>query len=137
MMSMPALPTIVVINDNGMLINAIRDVFTQEGFSVVAAPASAFDGPYALIEYCQAHDAPIVVFDIGQPYEGHWQAFKAVHEAAREAGMHLIVTSIDRWGLAGRDVPEDVIDVLVMPLDLRELVKLVLRVVEAGDSPRE
>src|SRR5437667_5427235 len=111
MASGAARPAIAVFNENGILLRAIEQVFAAEGFPVIVAPASAFDGPYALLDFCREHQARVLIFDISQPYEGSWRAFQAVHGAAKDEGFGMIVTCIDRWGLVGRPVPEDVVEI--------------------------
>jgi CheY-like chemotaxis protein len=114
----PSTPTVLVVDDNEEVREALSEVLRTEGFGV----ATASDGKEALT-YLQAHSAALVFLDLKMPVLDGPSFLQLFRSAARKderlARVPIVVVSAER----SRLVPPG-IRMLDKPCDFDELVRL-------------
>jgi len=108
---------LLIIDDDPLLLNSLRDSLELDGHSVVAANG----GQAGIDAFCAApEDVDAVITDLGMPYVDG----RKVAEAVKAAAPSMPVILLTGWGqrlMAEGDVPAHVDRVLSKPPKLREL----------------
>jgi CheY-like chemotaxis protein/anti-sigma regulatory factor (Ser/Thr protein kinase) len=124
---------ILVVDDDPLILKALRDVLGAEGHIVVAAGGgqAGIDALHAAIEAGEPFS--LVVSDLGMPYVDGRQVAAAVKEASASTPVIMLTG----WGqrlIAEGDVPVQVDRVLSKPPKLRELREALAYCASLGEA---
>lgn len=126
----PEQPTILVVEDEPLIHEAVADRLRAEGHRVV----SAYDGPGAVTAHGQ-HDPDLVVLDVMLPGFDGLEVCRRI-QAARPAPVLMLTARDDESDvLVGLGVGAD--DYLTKPFRMRELVARVAALLRRVERARE
>jgi signal transduction histidine kinase/CheY-like chemotaxis protein len=110
--------TVLVVDDNEVQRNLVRDMLTPLGFAVVTAPS----GPEGLL-LAEREKPNLIFLDIAMPEMDGWQVAQRLRRSSpeRTAIVVLSANAIDPGRLVDAERLHD--DYLMKPIDLRQLLK--------------
>jgi DNA-binding response OmpR family regulator len=127
---MPAMKTILVVDDEPKIVALARDYLEHAGFAVLTAP----DGP-AAVEAARRNRPDLVVLDLGLP---GLDGLDVTREIRRDSSLPIVMLTarddeVDK--LVGLELGAD--DYLTKPFSPRELVARVKAVLRRTERPDE
>ncbi|MBL6750037.1 MAG: response regulator [Nevskia sp.] len=111
---------ILVIDDDPLVINSLRDTLQGDGHAVTAADGGQNGIDEFLAAQRRGQDFSVVITDLGMPYVDGRKVAAAIKAASRETPIIMLTG----WGqrlVADRDVPAEVDKVLNKPPKLQAL----------------
>lgn len=120
----PAMTTILVADDEPVLLRVLVDALTDEGYLVIAAR----DGREA-VDLAQAHSPDLVMMDIMMPRLDGREAAQRLREDSRLRQTPIVLMS------AGRTITrDDSVTFVPKPFDLERLLLLIARLLAPTDD---
>jgi CheY-like chemotaxis protein len=123
--------TILIVDDDPVLLHSLRDILEQDGHSVVAASGGQEGIDLATAAHTAGRPFSIAFTDLGMPHVDGRQVARALKTLAPQ----LPVILLTGWGqrlVSDGDVPADVDVVLSKPPRLRELREALARFCRAA-----
>lgn len=122
--SEPALPSVLVVDDNRDNIAIMRDFLTVRGYPVTVA----YDGLEAVRLYEEVRPA-IVLLDVMMPGRSGWEVCRLIKAAVQAPGevRVIMVTALDQWEDKRQALVDGADDYLEKPFGLADLVAAVER----------
>jgi len=121
-------PLITLVNSSEAVVDLLAEVFQQEGFRTLrlAIPDPEL-GPAELISLLDAHNPPVVLYDIAIPYDRNWHCFRLVYQDQAPKGRRFVVTTTNKRALEEFVGPSATFELIGKPYDLSVLVEAVRR----------
>jgi two-component system, OmpR family, response regulator VicR len=116
----PGVPTILVVEDDWLILELLRTVLQSEGLSVMVAP-----GPLAAVGLLKAHRPDLIVTDFffGTTPETCRKSLGDLPAAA--AGIPMLAVTGRRFGSGELPVAFGVDDIISKPFDVDDILKSV------------
>lgn len=126
---------VAVINSNEDTVEMLRACLQQNGFTAVVTGhvANIKRGTTDLVQFLDAHDPQVFVWDISLPYEENWRFVRMIMGHERMQGRRFVLTTTNKRALDALVGPTETIEVVGKPYDLEVIVRSVKRA--AGVEP--
>jgi signal transduction histidine kinase/ActR/RegA family two-component response regulator len=124
---------ILVVDDDPLVLQSLRDTLEAEGHGVTTADGGQAGIDAFLAAQAQGNTFPVVITDLGMPYVDG----RKVSSAVKTAASGTIILLLTGWGqrlIAEGDIPPQVDRVLSKPPKLRELREALARCLDAQAS---
>jgi DNA-binding NtrC family response regulator len=132
MASAPEPNVVAIINSNEDIVEAIRLIIDDAGFSTVGAHLVDFKkGKKDLVAFLQEHNPRVIVLDIAPPYEENWNFFQLMKSSQAAEGCHFVLTTTNKKVLEDLVGKTPTIELVGKPFDLDEIVKAVQKMMKA------
>jgi len=106
--------TLLVIDDDAILVKALHTYLTMKGYVVY----EAFDGPSGLLQLCQVHPH-LIVLDVMMPHMSGWEVCRRIRRSSPVPIVILTARSEEEERALGLNLGAD--DYVLKPFSLREL----------------
>jgi DNA-binding NarL/FixJ family response regulator len=94
------MPVVAVFNSHRDFIGALRSALDDEGVPTVGALlAEIQDGTLDLVAFLEAHDPRVIVYDLPNPYERHWNFLRLLKKTDAARKRTWILTTTDKKAL--------------------------------------
>lgn len=91
---------VAVFNSSAEVINLLKLVLEEEGFSVVSGHVPELkSGEEDIADFFAEHDPQVIVYDVSLPYQANWQFFQWVQRLGEEQGRRFVVTTTNKRAL--------------------------------------
>lgn len=119
---------VAVFNSSEEVINLLKLVLEEEGFSVVCGHVPELKrGEPDIAAFFAEHDPRVIVYDVSLPYQANWQFFQWVQRMGEEQGRRFVVTTTNKRALdefAGRTPAFELVG---KPFDIDQIIGAVRR----------
>jgi CheY-like chemotaxis protein len=130
-----AAPSVAVINTNEDTVEMLRACLQQNGFTAVVTGhvADIKRGTTDLLQFLEAHDPQVFLWDISLPYEENWRFLQMIMGHERMRNRRFVLTTTNKRALEALVGPTATIEIVGKPYDLDEIVASVKKA--AGVDP--
>jgi len=119
---------VAVFNSSDEVINLLKLVLEEEGFTVVSGHVPELkNGEQDIAAFFAEHDPRVIVYDVSLPYQANWQFFQWVQRLGEAQGRRFVVTTTNKRALdelAGRTPAFELVG---KPFDIDQIVAAVHR----------
>jgi DNA-binding NtrC family response regulator len=121
-------PVVAIFNSMDDVIELLRIALEDSGFGVVSAKLSEIQsGVMDLVAFVHEHRPVVIVYDIPQPYEAHWNFLRLMRETESLSQLGWVLTTINKSALEAAVGPAQVVEILLgKPYTADDVVAAVL-----------
>lgn len=125
-------PAVLVMNGSEDLIEALEELLDGAGFQAKGVRVQdVMRGPLDFATLVREVAPAVIVYDISVPFELSWGAFQKLAANPVVAGIPFVLTTTNREG-AKKYTGQDVIELLLKPYDIDQLIQAVNQAVRRG-----
>jgi CheY-like chemotaxis protein len=126
-------PLVAIINTSEEVAGLLKLILEGDGYRTATTyvPHLKRDEPSASV-FLQEHDPPVIVYDIGIPYEENWAFFRAIEQSPAAQGRRFVLTTTNKRVLEGLVGPTSTHELVGRPFDLDEISDAVRRALPSG-----
>ena len=119
---------VAVFNSSEEVINLLKLVLEEEGFSVVSGHVPELkSGQQDIAAFFAEHDPQVIVYDVSLPYQANWQFFQWVQRLGQEQGRRFVVTTTNKRALDEIVGRTPAFELVGKPFDIDQIVAAVGR----------
>ncbi|HZQ36545.1 MAG TPA: response regulator [Dehalococcoidia bacterium] len=119
---------VAVFNSSEEVINLLKLVLEEEGFSVVSGHVPELkSGEQDISAFFEEHDPQVIVYDVSLPYQANWQFFQWVQRLGEEQGRRFVVTTTNKRALDELVGRTSAFELVGKPFDIDQIVAAVRR----------
>jgi DNA-binding response OmpR family regulator len=119
-------PLVGVLNADATMTDLVELVLEEEGYRSVALVRDKMKGG-DIDAFFGQHDARVVVYDLGMPYEKNWRLFSRILAAPFAAGRRFILTTTNVGALHDLAGSLPMLQIIEKPFDLHPFIDAVRR----------
>jgi DNA-binding NtrC family response regulator len=129
-------PTIAVINSNEDTTEMLRAALQAKGFSsvVICHITRIKRGESDFLQFLDAHNPRVFVWDIGIPYAENWGWTQMLMQLEQMKGRRVVLTTTNKRALESMVGQTEAIEIVGKPYDLDQIVTAVKKA--AGVDPK-
>jgi DNA-binding NarL/FixJ family response regulator len=132
------MPMVAIFNSHREFIGGLRTALESEGVPTVAALlAEIQDGTLDLVSFLAMHDPHVIVYDLPQPFERHWNFLRLLKRTDAAKKRTWILTTTDKNALDAVFGASGVIDIVFgEPYSIGEVVDAVRHALSDKPPPK-
>ncbi|HEX7124346.1 MAG TPA: response regulator [Thermodesulfobacteriota bacterium] len=117
---------VAVLNASDDILELLRRMLEHEGLTTVTAHVDDVKrGRLDLIEFLEAHDPDVILYDIAPPYEDNWAFFRLVRATDAARGRTFIITTTNKQALEQLVGPVGAHEIVGKPFDVDAVLESV------------
>lgn len=137
-MSRPSQTAVAIFNSHAEFLDSLRAALDREGFpTATALLAEIQDGTLDLVDFLEAHDPRVIVYDLPHPFERHWNFLRLLRQIDGLKKKTWILTTTDKKALDAAVGASGVVEIVFgEPYGVGEVVAAVHHALADGRPPR-
>ncbi|HLZ68615.1 MAG TPA: hypothetical protein VKV26_01780 [Dehalococcoidia bacterium] len=121
---------VAVFNSSEEVINLLRLVLEEEGYTVVSGQVPELkSGEEDITAFFAEHNPRVIVYDVSLPYQANWQFFQWVERLGEAQGRRFVVTTTNKRALDELVGRTPSFELIGKPYDIDQIVEAVRRAI--------